>query len=470
MKNEYIVIKMKRIIESIMQTCFIHKLFMLFAVIMFLGMSAGTYMYNDIYSALFIFFFSILTLWLVVKYRKIEIKISNQTYRYSMMAIFIFFLLIQGFIVYNIPLGYYSDFIVVRDQAIHFSRDYHIQPQFDTYFHFYPYQINIVIVIDWLYRILGDYSRVELFSAAIVNMSAILAGMTVFNVSRNKLYALFTAIFCNIFSVFCLKTYMPYTNNIGMIFPILMLYVYSADIKKIKKILLISIIVVVGSRIKITTIIPFIGLVLIEAYYILKTRDYKTLALSVGTIVVLYGCFITLHNALLNKMEYKDDPVLKHGFVYYFAMGQNSETAGQYSKEIGTLGDSIYQIRSMNGDEYFRDKAISYVKERSIIGHIKFFVGKIAYCWGEVRTDHLKFFRYDNILIAIQHYTWYFALLLMCIGVFLINHKKYMVSFLGIMGVVAYLYLSEAGARYAIMYAPIVFAMMGWTMSKIKKI
>ena len=208
----------------------------------------------------------------------------------------------------------------------------------------------------------------------------------------------------------------------------------------------------------------------IEAYYILKTRDYKTLALSVGTIVVLYGCFITLHNALLNKMEYKDDPVLKHGFVYYFAMGQNSETAGQYSKEIGTLGDSIYQIRSMNGDDYFRDKAISYVKERSIICHIKFFVGKIAYCWGEVRTDHLKFFRYDNILIAIQHYTWYFALLLMCIGVFLINHKKYMVSFLGIMGVVAYLYLSEAGARYAIMYAPIVFAMMGWTLSEIKKI
>ena len=79
-------------------------------------------------------------------------------------------------------------------------------------------------------------------------------------------------------------------------------------------------------------------------------------------------------------------------------------------------------------------------------------------------------FRYDNIFIAIQHYTWYFALMFMCIGVFLINHKKYMVSFLGIIGVVAYLYLSEAGARYAIMYAPIVFAMMGWTMSKLKKI
>ena len=41
---------------------------------------------------------------------------------------------------------------------------------------------------------------------------------------------------------------------------------------------------------------------------------------------------------------------------------------------------------------------------------------------------------------------------------------------LGIIGVVAYLYLSEAGARYAIMYAPIVFAMMGWTLSEIKKI
>jgi len=470
MKNEYIVTKMKKIIESIMQASVIHKLFMAFAVVMFLGMSAGTYMYNDIYSALFIFFFSILTLGGVYKYRKIEIEISNQTYRYLMMAIFFFFLLIQGLIVYNIPLGYYSDFIIVRDQAIHFSQDYHLQPWFDTYFHFYPYQLNIVIVIDWLYRILGDYSRVELFSAAIVNMSAILAGMTVFNVSRNKLYALFTAIFCNIFSVFCLKTYMPYTNNIGMIFPILMLYVYSSDIKKLKKVLLISIIVVVGSRIKITTIIPFIGLALIETYYLFKTRDYKSLTLSVGTIVVLYGCFITLHNALLNKMEYKEDPVLKHGFVYYFAMGQNSETAGQFSKEIGTLGDSIYQIRSINGDEYFKNKAISYVKERSIIGHVKFFVGKIAYCWGEVRLDHLKMFRYDNIFIAIQHYTWYFALMLMCIGVFLINHKKYMVSFLGIIGVVAYLYLSEAGARYAIMYAPIVFAMMGWTMSKFKKI
>ena len=461
---------MKRIIESLKETTIIHKLFMAFAVIMFLGLSAGTYMYNDIYSAMFIFISTFFTLGLVYKFRNVEMGLSNRVYYYSMIGIFLFFLVIQGMVVYNVPLAYYSDFIIVRDQAMHLSQEYHLLPHFETYFHFYPYQLNIVILIDWLYRILGDYSRVELFSAAIVNMSAVLAGMVVFNVSRNKYYALCTAIFCNVFSLFCLKTYMPYTNNIGMIFPILMLYVYTSELKKTKKVLLISVIVIVGSRIKITTIIPFIGLALYEAFYILKKRDYKSFVLSLGTMAVLYGGFVTLHNSLLDKMNFEDDPTLKHGFVYYLAMGQNSETAGQFSKEIGALGDSVYLIKSVNADELFLDKAISYVKERSIIGHVKFFVGKIAYCWGEVRLDHLYFSKFDNILIVIQHYTWYFALMLMCLGVFLINHKKYLVAFLGIMGVVVYLYLSEAGARYAIMYAPIVFAMMGWTMAKIKNV
>lgn len=460
---------MKTIIDYCKGKTLIQKTFMFFTLVMFGGMSAGTYMYNDIFSFLFIVLFSILTFILVYKYEK-NMCISKYAYIFSMIGIFLFFLLIQGIIVYNVPLGYYSDFIIVREQAMHLSQDYHLQPQFETYFHFYPYQLNIVIFIDLLYRLLGDYSRVELFSAAIVNISAILAGMTVNNVSGNRLYSLFSAIFCNLFSLFCLKTYMPYTNNIGMLFPILMFFVYTSDLKKIKKILLISLIVIVGSRIKITTIIPFIGLALIELYYFLIRHDYRSLVISISTMSVLYLGFITLHNALLCKMEFKEDPVLKHGFVYYLAMGQNSETAGQFSKQIGILGDSIYQIRNINGDEYFRNKVISYVKERSLIGHIKFFVGKIAFCWGEVRTDHLKINQYDNIFIAIQHYTWYFALMLMCIGVFIIDHKKYFVAFLGIIGVVFYLYLSEAGARYAIMYAPIVFAMMGWTMSRFNKI
>ena len=56
----------------------------------------------------------------------------------------------------------------------------------------------------------------------------------------------------------------------------------------------------------------------------------------------------------------------------------------------------------------------------------------------------------------------------MCIGVFYIKDKKYYAMMLGLLGVVAYLFLSEAGARYVIMYSPIVFALGAWSFISLK--
>ena len=397
-----------------------------------------------------------------------QYNIKSKTYKISLTCIFLFFLILQAIIVYNVPLGYYSDFIVIREQAISLSKEYHILPSFEQYFNMYPYQINIAVLINWIYRMVGDYHRVELVSAAIVNLSAILAAITVKNLTGNRLLAIIVAAFCEIFSLFCLKTYLPYTNNIGEIFPILCICIYSSNIKSTKKAILMAIIAVIGTWVKITTIIPYLGICIIEGIRFIKTKEYKNISIALATLALMFASLSTLHNETIKKLDFNQDPSWEHGFVYFLAMGQNNQVSGQFYKPIGIIGDQYYSTKAER-DRIFWNIAVRSIKERGIVEQIKFFLVKISYCWGEVRQDHLNFSRYNKFILILRHYVWYFALLMMTLGTFLICDRRYYAFLMGIFGVVAYLYLSEAGARYVIMYSPIVFTMMGWAIHAILK-
>jgi hypothetical protein len=149
-------------------------------------------------------------------------------------------------------------------------------------------------------------------------------------------------------------------------------------------------------------------------------------------------------------------------------MGQNNPTGGQYSKEYSILADRLFPSKEAR-NKYFLDMAIESVRERSLVGQANFFVSKIAYCWGETRSDHLNFCKYDELLLILKHFTWYLALTLMTVGTFLIRDNRYYMLLFGIWGVIGYLYLSEAGARYVLMYMPLVYVMAGWSIVEIFK-
>ena len=446
------------------------RAFFIFAVlVIFIAMNGGVYKNNDMVTSLSVICFSWASLALLLMYKGLpQYNIKPKAFAISLTGIFFLFLILQAIIVYNIPLGYYSDFIVIREQAISLSEGFHIKSEYEQYFNMYPYQINIAVLINWIYRMVGDYHRVELVSAAIVNLSAILAAITVKNLTGNRFLAIIVAAFSEIFSLFCLKTYLPYTNNIGEIFPILCICVYTSNIKSTKKIILMAIIAVVGTWVKITTIIPYLGICIIEGIRFIKSKEYKNISIALATLALMFASLSTLHHETIKRLNFNQEPSWKHGFVYFLAMGQNNQASGQFYKPIGIIGDQYYSTKTER-DKIFWNIATRSIKERGVVEQIKFFLIKISYCWGEVRQDHLNFSSYDKLILILRHYVWYFALLMMTLGAFLICDRKYYAFLMGILGVVAYLYLSEAGARYVIMYSPIVFVMMGWAIHAISR-
>ena len=218
-----------------------------------------------------------------------------------------------------------------------------------------------------------------------------------------------------------------------------------------------------------TTIIPFIAMAIFGGYKLLKERDYKTTLVGIIAMLSFIGISVALHNVLLAKMAYTKDVNAERGIIYYFAMGQNNPTGGQYSKDYSILADSLYPMPREERDNYFLEMAIKSIKERDFVGQVNFFASKIAYCWGETRLDHLSVCKYDELLLIFKHFTWYLALTLMTVGAFFIRDVRYYMLLLGIWGVIGYLYLSEAGARYVLMYMPIVYVMAGWTVVEIFK-
>lgn len=432
----------------------------------FICVNIGLVKYNGIVTAGSIILLALLGIVLIWKSGKKQCQISERAYRLSLLGIFVVFFIIQTLICLYVPLPYYSDFIIVREQAMAMANDYSILPQYDFYFHSYPYQLGIVVILNTLYELFGSYKGVEISTTALVNLSAILAGLTVCNLTKNRVVAIFVAVMFNVFSTFCMKTYMPYSANLGMIFPILMLYVYSLNIKRYYKVILLALVVVLGYRVKMTTIIPFIAMAIFGGYKILKGRDFKTPLVGIIALISFGLLSSIVHNGALSRMHFVDDDRVNHGFIYYIAMGQNNPTGGQYSKEYSILADRLFPSKEAR-NKYFLDMAIESVRERSLVGQVKFFASKIAYCWGETRLDHLSICKYDELLLILKHFTWYLALTLMTVGTFCIRDNRYYMLLLGIWGVIGYLYLSEAGARYVLMYMPIVYVMAGWTVVKV---
>ena len=450
-----------RIADKIRGLNTLQKLSVPLMVVFFVCMNMGFVKYNDAITIVSIIILTALSIYGIKRYAvTLKSPISGRAYRLSLLSIFVVFFIIQTLVCLYVPLGYYSDFIIVRDQAIHMASENSVIRS--EYFQSYPYQLNIVFIINALYNIFGSYKGVEIFTTALVNLSAILTAMTVCNVCHNRKIALITAAMLNVFSTLCLKTYLPYSSNIGFVFPILMVYVYTSSMPRTKKAILMALVVVLGSRVKITTIIPFIAMLIFGGYKLIKERDFRSIAIGIASVAVFYLPVIYVHNSLIEKVGYVYDRARDHGFIYYVAMGQNNPTGGQYNYDIGSIGDKEFPSKESR-DKFFLDMAIQSVKERSAIGQVKFFASKIAYCWGETKLDHLTFSRYDDILLIIKHYTWYLALTLMTLGIFLIRDSRYYMLLLGIWGVIAYIYLSEAGARYVLMYMPIVYMMAGWT-------
>lgn len=435
------------------------------AVILFLCMNIGVIKYNDNDIIAGVYGLTIMSvMYLLFKGRDtLYSPLSRKKYIIAMTSIFGVSTIVTILIVYNVSLNYYSDFIVVKEQAIYFSEKFKLDSQWSDYFYAYPYNINTALILGLIYKLTNNYHCVELITATLVNLSAICTGMTVVNITRNRRIALLATVMYSFFSLFCLKTYLPYSSNLVVIFSILIIYIYTLNTKKWKKIVLMSIIAAIGYRIKFTILIPCIGISMVEGYYALRKKKYKLILLSAIAIIVSFGTVSQIRNMALNKMNFLPDPTIEHNAIYYIALGQNNQAGGQFYKPIAILGNK--HRPKVERDSIFINMAVQSFRERNLTGHIKFFISKIAFCWGEIHQDHLYFFPYDKLLLAIRHYTWYFALTLMVIGIFLLEDKRYKALLLGILGVISYLYLSEAGARYVIMYSPIVYVMMGWSLS-----
>lgn len=447
----------------------VHWFFVLATLVLFVGMIIGTVKYNNIVHATAVIVMTIFIIYMLMRTRKIgTCELKKKQYVIIMCMIFLFSLIANAAVIYNVPLPYYSDFIIAREQAIYMYDNFGIHPGYSDYYHAYPFNINTVVFIGLLYRLIGDYHLVELITATFVNVTAIFTGLTVHNITKNRILTVCVAMVYEFYSIFCMKTYMPYTSNLVMLFPILIVFVYTLRVSMFLRIILMSVIAFVGSTVKLTALIPFIGIMIVEGILWVKEKNNKYIVVAIISSICFYSITSLYVCAIKDSIGFSPDPTIEHNVVYYLAQGQNNDMGGQYNRFIAVLGDQ--HRPKAERDSLFWNMALGEFTSRSFMGHVKFFVSKIAICWGEVHQDNLSIGYCEKILLVIRHLFWFLALTLIFIGIFLFHDRKYYAMMLGVFGVVAYLYLSESGSRYVIMYSPIIFVMAAWVADKLNKI
>lgn len=445
----------------------VRLLFIIAVIIMFLSMNLGVVKYNSAMTIGCIAFSSLLmfSIWLFKK-EWLQKELSASCFYMAMISVFVISFISQSIIVYCVPLEFINDFLITKNQVEYMAETFAINPSYNDYYHAFPFNLDTVGIITAIYKLVGNYTHVVIIFASLVNIAGIIIGLSIKNITNKSCVAIFVTILYELYSLFAIKTYWPYTGNLGLLFVALIIYAYTLNVNKSKKILLVVLFAAIGWRVKMTCLVPFVGISIIEGINAISQKDVKHIAVAIVSFVVCFGGAFLCHKAYFNALRFESDPTIEHNVIYYFALGQNTEYGGQHYHPISVQGD-IHRPKEVR-DSLFMNMALDYIKERGVFGNVKFFVGKIAYCWGDTNLDYHTSID-KKVPMAIRHSIWYVALMCMTIGIFIIRDRRYLSLMLSIFGAILYLYISEASASYVIMYSPIVFVMMGWMLSTRKK-
>ena len=367
-----------------------------------------------------------------------------------------------------------TDFKNVKLQTEWYALCAEIDPNLLGYYSVFPHNINIFMFLSLVYKLLGSYTGVIAFVVLCSNLSSILTALSIKHLTHNNHASLFVFVLMEILMVLTTRTYWPYTSNPGVLFIILTFYLYVCPLPKIWKCVLIPFMASVALMIKLTAIIPFIAIIMVEGIGIIKNyhkENMRYIAISVFFTCLFFGAAKVYETYLWNKAGYTYDEGKYRGFWYFTCLGQYTESSGQWHSYVfNELGN--YKGNKEERDEFYKQYTIKQISERGVLGNVKFYLAKSTTGWGSTNLDLVEINGKGVLCHFVRHSIWYSLMMLMSLAIFLNRRKdKYIhVAYLTISGVFLYLLISEIQFAYVWMYCPILFVISGISLDGISKL
>lgn len=401
--------------------------------------------------------------------KKSWLKISDRHFWIGVLVLLFGTFYVETYVLNELPFEWATDPILCRKQAEYMLTTWALKPETADYFYMYEHNINIVVILASLYKLLGEYTLVVYVSLLWVNLSSLLACLTVRNLTGNNGISLVTLALLQVFCIFTTRTYMPYTSNLALLFPILLIYVYTSKLSTTKKAILIPLIAAFGWQAKLTSLIAFMAIVIIEVIrYVLNRKLYtnREIGVALMSTVLSFVFCAALQKAAWASMDYQRDDTRYKDFAYYLYLGQNTQSGGQWDAEYVDKGDLT--APKAERDAYYYSVAKRDFKERGVLGNVKFYFAKTAICWGCTYQDYTRFGGKEaKWVFTLRHCVWFFVYICAMLSVFFCRKRHNMVMILTLTGLMLYQFLAEGSFTFVIMFSPIIFAMAGITMANV---
>lgn len=370
-----------------------------------------------------------------------------------------------------------------------------------SYFSIYPNNVPIVFVLQKLFSLadrIPDFPYVNdyMWLIVICIMISVAGYFTCLSIQKitNNLAAVLIAFVLYVGCV-CVTPWkmVPYTDMFAILFPLMSfsLYVFSYYSKNAwwKYAFWFAALAAgfIGSLVKPTVLIIPIAIILCEvvkAFGKLKKnwKDLLVRAIIVAAVVLLYlGC----KNYIYEDTRYVQDEEIKYTALHFFMMGLNEESTGSYA--AGDSGISGGEMLLADRTRRQIEVSIERLKEKGVFGYIYFLHRKTvmtfndgAFGWGReggyipetypiysqssyvslIRDIFLPNYLYSKHLNTYSQGIWLLIIFSLPGLCFVEKEKREacLPLLVSLIGVILYLMLFEARARYLICFLPIIIA------------
>ncbi len=417
-------------------------------------------------------------------------KKRNLVIYYSVFTVI--FICLQLLVLYFAKNSPGWDWKVVYDSAQNFAIGNYDNIDYN-YFSTFPNNKYLFVIEAILFTILNklhllNYSLLatHILNLIFVFIAFVLTILTVKKLFGNK-NSLFAMILMLLSSAFYLYLPVFYTDTLALPIPIAILYCYlnirdmENGRKKIFLALLIGFLSVIGIKIKFTTIIVLIGIIINLIFRHQFRKNIKTLGIIMLTII----CFLfSLRIAENNVSFFKATQNGALPYSHWIMMGMYEYPSDVKNKNfIGVYNKDLYEYTySLKTRENMIDGHIKKIKEKlsdyKVWGYLDFLYRKALFTWGdgtyhgsrtiaenrimdrnivqEVVCPDGKYFNIYYIKDTALIIFLYFSLVVGALAAIIKKRNDYTVIYITLFGLIIFLSLWESSARYLVHYVPIL--------------
>ena len=417
--------------------------------------------------------------------RKKRKELSTTQFHVGLLCITAFVIILHVCIAHWIPIELGRDFGRVQNMAMNIADGGTFEDN-GLYFVTNPNNVSITLLCSWILKVCRSWRAVIFVGMLCVNLSAMLAGLTVRNWTGSSRAGIFACVLTEVLAGLTWRCFIPYTDNYGMIFVSLMLWEYSLPMRKEWKAPLIVLTAMIGSWIKITVLIALLGLMIHALLLQIGKKnetgsgiEVKKSALSLGLCFAIIAAGFMTGKAIERRYAFATDEKHTMGWQYYFMMGQDESglgtVAGQEYRLIKKEVNEKYDIKRERMDAFLK-AGLAFMSRKGVRGNLIFAEKKLNLAYSDGQFHNMQtyekdvsdesilyklYFRegqYSFVIAESMQLLWSLVLVMIGFGVVSgigrenVNNRLLMII---LIGVTLYVLLFEVRSKYLYMYLPI---------------